>query len=439
MISPELLIEDGLLGPRLLREVPKTSTSWKASFASSKRLRAKLLRHAYRVFLDQRPASISRSFAAFKAREIGWLEEHCLFGALSDHFKTSDWTRWPTGIAKHQEAALRPARNDLAEKIDYLAFQQFLFDRQWRALKRCSRKKGVGIIGDLPIFVAHDSSDVWAHQQAFLLKANGLPKFVAGAPPDAFSVDGQLWGNALYDWAYHERTGFAWWNDRVRRQLDLFDVVRLDHFIGFSRYWRIASRAKTAKGGRWVSVPGQKLFDKLLRVRGELPFIVEDLGAVTREVWDLRDRYGFPGMKVLQFGFEGRKSAGVHRPHNYPQESVAFTGTHDSDTTLGWYKALKRRARSKDRTAKTELRRVHAYLGTTKEAEIVGAAIRTLSISRAHTVIFPLQDVLNLDGRHRMNTPGTTRGNWAWRLKDGQLSKDVADRLRELAEATDRC
>ncbi|MDH3202096.1 MAG: 4-alpha-glucanotransferase [Myxococcales bacterium] len=439
LISPERLIEDGLLDKQLLREVPTTSGSWGSSFARSKRLRAKLLRHAYRSFLDQRPKSMLRSFAAFKVREKAWLDDYCLFGALSNHFETLDWTRWPKGIAGRANASLRSARVELEHRIDYLAFQQFVFDRQWRALRTYCRKKGVGIIGDLPMFVAHDSCDVWAHQRAFLLNAKGLPKFVAGAPPDSFNANGQRWGNPLYDWAYHQRTGFAWWTQRVQRQLDLFDMVRLDHFIGFSRYWRIPNKAKTAKSGRWVPARGRQLFDELVRVHGKLPFIAEDLGAVTKEVWDLRDRYGLPGIKVLQFAFGSGAGARVHRPHDYPNQSVAFTGTHDNDTTRGWYKALKRRARSRDQSARAELRRVHAYLGTDEEAEVAQAAMRALSTSPADTVIFPLQDVLSLDGKHRMNAPGTTQGNWMWRLKDGQLDADVSARLRDLVEATDRC
>jgi 4-alpha-glucanotransferase len=214
--------------------------------------------------------------------------------------------------------------------------------------------------------------------------------------------------------------------------------VRLDHFIGFARYWRIPSRSKTAKGGRWIGAPGRALFDELTRVHEELPFIAEDLGAVTQEVWDLRDRYGLPGIKVLQFAFGGEPGNRVHRPHDYPRASMAFTGTHDNNTMLGWYRALRRRARSNDATAKAELGRVQSYFGTNREVDVVDAAIRVLFASPADTVIVPLQDLLHLDERHRMNRPGTTRGNWTWRLKERQLNRALARRLRALAEATDR-
>jgi len=439
LISPELLIEDGLLDERLLRGVSTRSGGWRSSFARSRKLREKLLWRAYRAFLDHGSKSRQRSFASFKRREKSWLDDYCLFGALSDRFETRDWTRWPEDVAKRSKPALRSAREELQLQLGYLAFQQFVFDRQWQALRAYCREKGIGLIGDIPMFVAHDSCDVWTHRREFLLDAKGRPKFVAGAPPDAFSEDGQRWGNPVYDWAYQQRSGFTWWTERVRRQLDLFDVVRLDHFIGFSRFWRIPSKAKTAEHGRWVPARGRQLLDELVRVHGELPFIAEDLGAVTQEVWDLRDRYGLPGMKVLQFGFESDAGGRVHRPHDYPAQSVAFTGTHDNDTTRGWYRALRRRARSKDPNARAELRRVHAYLGTEDETEVAHAAIRAVSASPANTVIFPLQDVLNLDGKHRMNTPGTTQGNWVWRLKDGHLDASASERLRDLAMVTDRC
>jgi 4-alpha-glucanotransferase len=380
---------------------------------------------------------MQRSFAAFRNRERDWLDDYCLFAALKERYGTADWTTWPKDIAQRERQALAHSRRDMAERIAYLAFEQFLFERQWKALRRHCKRRRVGIIGDVPMFVAHHSADVWAHPKAFLLDANGQTKFVAGAPPDAFNEDGQRWGNALYDWKQHTRTGFAWWKARLRRQLELFDLVRLDHFIGFARYWRIPSRSKTAKGGRWVSAPGRAFFDELTHTYRELPFIAEDLGAVTREVWNLRDRYGLPGMTVLQFAFGDEPGNRVHRPHTYSQETVAFSGTHDSDTMLGWYRDLRRRARS-NATAKAELRRAQSYFGARRDTEVVDAAIRALYASPADTVIIPLQDVLRLDGRHRMNRPGTTRGNWTWRLKEKQLDRRLAEGLSALAEATDR-
>lgn len=438
LISPELLWQDGLLRKGLLTNAPLKSTTWRSNLARSKKLRSNFLAHAHRGLQERNKASTRQALEAFKVRERDWLEAYCLFAALSDHFGTSDWTRWPHELARRSKASVRSACADLRDEIDFLAFQQFVFDRQWRSLKTYAADKGVRIIGDIPMFVAHQSCDVWANRRSFSLTTGGRPKFVAGAPPDHFNANGQRWGNPVFDWGHQQQTGFAWWKQRVKRQLDLFDVARLDHFIGFSRYWRIPGRARTAKRGRWVPARGQALFDELVRAHGELPFIAEDLGAVTQEVWGLRDRYRFPGMKVLQFAFGGGEGARVHRPHDYPRSCVAFTGTHDNNTTLGWYRALKRLARSKDEPARAELRRVRAYFGTDKDEEVVRAAIRSVATSPAELTIFPLQDVLGLDARHRMNEPGTMQGNWRWRLRAGQLKRDVSRQLRELAEATDR-
>lgn len=436
MVSPELLVEDGLLGRDSLEGLPARSEGWTADFASSEAVRSRLLREAYRAFVADR-AAWADAVSEFRERERAWLDDYCLFAAFQAHFGTGDWTTWPGEIVGHEPDALIAARERLDEQIDYLIFEQFLFDRQWSALKRYCNDKGIGLIGDIPMFVSHQSADVWAHQNTFLLRDDGYPEFVAGAPPDAFAHDGQRWGNALYDWEVHERTGFAWWIERIRRQLELFDVVRLDHFIGFRRYWRIPSESDTAMDGCWINAPGEKLFDALTDAFGRLPLIAEDLGSVTQEVWDLRDRYHLPGMKVLQFGF-GPGGTDLHRPDCYPRESVAYTGTHDSDTTRGWYEALRHRAAAGDGHAGQELQHIHEHLGTADEAEVVRAAVRALFESPANTVIVPVQDILGLDGRHRMNKPGTNENNWKWRSKDGSLEADLAHGLRSMTEAADR-
>ncbi len=437
MISPEALVLDGLLSKRALRGMPTSAKTWKTHFKSARRLRTTLLRQAHETFAARPPRGMRRAMSAYRRRERGWLDDYVLFAALRERFGTADWTTWPNEIARRQPAALDAARREFATRIDYFVFEQFLFDRQWRALRKRCTSKGVGIIGDVPMFVGHQSADVWAHPKAFLLHKNGRPRFVAGAPPDAFNANGQRWGNALYDWRVHANSGFTWWKARLRRQLQLFDLVRLDHFIGFCRYWRIPARSTTARNGRWVRAPGRALLDALVEEHEQLPFIAEDLGAATQEVWDLRDRYRLPGMTVLQFAFGGGAGNRMHRPHAYAPTTVAFTGTHDSDTTLGWYRDLRRRARS-NASAKAELERARSYLGARRDEDIVDAAVRVLYASPADTVILPVQDVLRLDGRHRMNRPGTTRSNWTWRLKAGQLRRPVADRLHRLAEATDR-
>ncbi|MEM7135803.1 MAG: 4-alpha-glucanotransferase [Myxococcota bacterium] len=438
MISPERLVEEGLLEGRELEGVAVASSDWRCSFQESRALREGLLSVAYRRFVDRPRGTLLDAYDEFRAREKGWLDDYCLFGALTQRFGTRRWTSWPLAMARGESEPLRQARDELAAQIDYLAFQQFVFDRQWRALHDYCRARGIAIIGDMPMFVAHDSCDVWANRRGFLLDDDGQPEFVSGAPPDAFAAEGQRWNNPLYDWPYQNETGFSWWTRRIERQLALFDVLRLDHFIGFSRYWRIARDAKSAKDGQWIPVPGRAFFDQLSRTHGDLPLIAEDLGAVSEEVWELRDRYRFPGMKVLQFAFSNEGSAAVHLPDHYPKSSVAFTGTHDSDTTRGWYQALREQHDRGEQGASDELHRAHLWLGTGEEPEIVPAAMWKLSESLADTVIFPMQDVLNLDGSHRMNAPGTAEGNWTWRLKSGELDDSVSKRLREIAETTGR-
>jgi len=438
MISAEALMEDGLLKESGLRGLPTGSKTAKAEFIESKRVRSKLRVEAYRTFLERGSQDMRRSYREFRDRERDWLDDYCLFITLRSRYVTADWTTWPEDIARREPSVLSAVREASADDIDYFAFEQFLFDRQWQALRKHCKDRRVGIFGDVPMFVSHQSADVWAHPEAFLLDADGRPKFVAGAPPDAFAAEGQRWGNALYDWEHHERTGFAWWKSRLHRQLELFDLLRLDHFIGFARYWRIPSESETAMDGQWIEAPGHAFFDELTREHGELPFIAEDLGAVSQEVWDLRDQYDLPGMKVLQFAFGGDPENRVHHPEELPRKSVAFTGTHDSNTMLGWYRDLQRRAQSNDATAEAELHRVQSYFGTSRDVDVVDAAIRALLASPADTVIVPLQDLLHLDEQHRMNRPGTTNGNWTWRLEQGQLSQALARRLRTLAEATGR-
>ncbi len=438
MISLEALVEDGLLDEEALQGLPSGSTTANAEFVESKRVRSKLRLDAYRRFVEQGPQDMRRSFREFRDREQGWLDDYCLFMTLQTRYGTADWTTWPEDLARRHPSVLSAVREETAQHIDYLTFEQFLFDRQWQALRAHCKDRHVGIFGDVPMFVSHQSADVWAHPEAFLLDDNGRTNFVAGAPPDAFSADGQRWGNALYDWEQHERTGFAWWKSRLQRQLELFDLLRLDHFIGFARYWRIPSESATAMDGQWINAPGHAFFEELAREHGELPFIAEDLGAVSQEVWDLRDRYHLPGMKVLQFAFGGDPGNRVHHPDEYPRASVAFTGTHDSNTMLGWYRDLQRRAESSDAAAKAELERVQAYFGLSRDVDVVDAAIAAVLESPADTVIVPLQDLLHLDEQHRMNRPGTTTGNWTWRLEPGQLNHPLARQLRAFAEATGR-
>jgi 4-alpha-glucanotransferase len=402
---------------------------------------------AYR--LDRLTAAFARAlpglgrhedFQRFRAAAGAWLGDFALFGALMDRYGTKDWSAWPEELSRRVPPALAAARRELAERVLFLEFAQYLVDEQWRALRRAAAAAGVGLIGDLPIFVAHGSADVWANAGLFKLTPAGKPAVVAGCPPDAFNRDGQLWGNALYDWEALAASGFRWWIERLRSITARFDAVRLDHFIGFRRYWEIPATAKTARAGAWRDAPGDAFFQAVGRALGRPQLIAEDLGAVTPAVRALRDRFGFPGMKVLQFAFDGTEEAVEHRPHLVPEASVTYTGTHDNDTTRGWYESLRRRARGRApgaKGARAEFANVAAYLEPTPKT-VAWNMIRAGYASRAALAVTPVQDVLGLGGAHRMNVPGKAKGNWRWRLLSGEFSGAVQARLAALASAYDR-
>ncbi len=376
-------------------------------------------------------------FQEFCAKERAWLDDFTLFGALGQRFNTLDWSVWPEDLKRREGKTLLAAGEDLAEERRFLAFGQYLFNRQWTSLKKYAGARGIGLIGDLPIFVSHRSADCWAHRQYFQLNADMKPRVVAGCPPDAFNRDGQLWGNALYDWPALERDGFSWWLARLARLLSLFDSVRLDHFIGFHRYWEIDAKAKSAKEGKWMPAPGDAFF-AAVRQRFVAPeLIAEDLGAVIPAVRALRDKYGFPGMKVLQFAFDGSDEAEHHKPHHLPANAVAYTGTHDNNTTRGWYSDLARRARGRDKAAVKELKRAREYLATS-ERTVHWDLLRAAMFSQANVTIFPVQDLLGLGTVARMNVPGVAKGNWRYRLSPDTLGKSVAEQLKLTTEAFDR-
>jgi 4-alpha-glucanotransferase len=364
-------------------------------------------------------------FDAFLATQTHWLDDFATFMALRDANGTSDWPQWPREIVRRQSAAMREARTVLADEIRRQQFSQFLFRRQLQALRRYARPRGVSLIGDLPIFVSADSADVWANPHLFQLDRSHRPRAVAGVPPDYFSRTGQRWGNPLYDWEAMRRDGFAWWVARARATLDQVDLVRIDHFRGFEAYWQIPARLPTAERGRWVKAPGRGLFVALRKQLGRLPFIAEDLGLITPEVESLRDQFGLPGMRVLQFAFGGGGADNPFLPHNYVPNAVAYTGTHDNDTTPGWFARLDRKGRA-------------AVRDYAPDGQLNGkwdpawALIRLAWSSVAHTAVAPLQDVLGLGSKARMNTPGTGTGNWRWRFQEGMLREDRLDQLGEL-------
>lgn len=390
-------------------------------FAAVMRWKEALVAAAHRRLSQERCAALD----AYRAREAAWLEDYALFRALRDRYG-SPWTAWPAPLRGRDADALDSARAELAEAVDRHALAQLLFDRQWGALRSAAAARGIRIVGDVPIFVAHDSADVWAHPEIFFLDEAGQPTVVSGVPPDYFSATGQLWGNPLYRWDVLARDGYRWWIERFRRTLAMVDVVRIDHFRGFAAYWEVKAGRPDAILGRWVPGPGRDLFDAVRSELGALPLIAEDLGLITPDVEALRDALGLPGMRVLQFAFGADEPENPHLPANHVANAVAYTGTHDNDTAAGWYASLG----SGERT------RADRALGAGEETHwrMIEAALR----SGAAWAVVPLQDVLGLGREGRMNVPGVAEGNWAWRFVEGDLPPELAERLAALVRATGR-
>ncbi len=424
LVSLEVLGRDGLLAKRELQRSHRL-TSRQVNFPATLRFREERLRAAF-VNFQKRRDDRSRGFRDFCDANSDWLEDFALFMAMRRDSGGKTWTQWESGVRQRQPSALRAARERLANEIAGHRFVQFEFARQWRALRDHAHQRGIGLIGDLPIFVAQDSADVWSHPELFQLDRHGEPRRVSGYPPDRFNRNGQHWGHPQYEWAAHEQTGFAWWVRRFARMFELFDAVRIDHFLGFTRTWSIPTHAKTAKGGRWVKSPGRRLFAAVERKLGRRPMIAEDLGHVTPADIRLRDSFGLAPMRIFQFGFGSEADSTDHLPHNYSRACAAYTGNHDNDTTIGWFRHLHR----------TQQQRVRTYTAATDAGPHAGA-MRALTASPANAVIFPMQDVLGLDSRARMNTPGTIEGNWCWRMPPVKSGKH-ARILRSLAEAFGR-
>lgn len=377
------------------------------------------------------------SFAEFAAENESWLEDFALFRALKRAHGGGAWTGWERDLRERRPSALDAARGELADEIAFEKFAQYAFDAQWIRLRAYAAERGIALIGDIPIFVAHDSADVWQNPGDFFLDDSGEPSFVAGVPPDYFSRTGQRWGNPLYRWKHMEKSGYAWWIARLRSTLRRFDMVRLDHFIGFYRYWRIPASEPTAIHGRWMKGPRRKLFDRAKAELGSLPLIAEDLGEATKGVYALRDHYGFPGIKVLQFAFGDDPAGPTFLPHNYERRAVVFTGTHDNDTTVGWFTDPGGQGSRTPEQTEEERRTTLRYLGTTGK-EIHWDMIRAVLASVAGLALIPLQDVLGKGSEARMNRPGQASGNWTWRARGSELSASVAERLRDLTETYDR-
>jgi 4-alpha-glucanotransferase len=380
-----------------------------------------LLREAYRGF-EQRASDEERAeLGRFCQEQAFWLDDYALYRAIHEQ-REAAWWEWPKGLRDRDGRSLGQARRRLAAELDYIRFEQFVFFRQWDALRAHANGHGVKLFGDMPIFVAHDSAEVWARPPDFDLNADGTCRVVAGVPPDYFSATGQRWGNPLYRWPQLKKNGFRFWLDRMRTQLRLFDMVRIDHFRGFEAYWEVPAEEETAMNGTWVKAEGDALFAKLRQELGPLPLIAEDLGVITEEVDALRRKYRMPGMKVLQFAFEGG-AGNPYLPFHHTRDSIAYTGTHDNDTTLGWYQSL------------DDALRMHVddYLGLPKEP-MPWPMIRTALASRADLAVVPMQDLMGLDGSHRMNRPGVASGNWQWRFRWEDLDEGLASRVAHLVE-----
>ncbi|MGB8888344.1 MAG: 4-alpha-glucanotransferase [Candidatus Korobacteraceae bacterium] len=436
LISIDRLVEHGYLDARDLADQP-AFTADEVDFGAVLAWKLPLLRKAFLTFA--RDANADReAFKAFCERHSSWLGEFALFIALKEAHDLANWTEWAPDLALRQPAALEQARNDLHEDIECNKFIQFIFERQWCDLKAHCTRNDIRIMGDLPIYVAFDSADVWANRQLFELDEQGRPRVVAGVPPDYFSATGQLWGNPIYCWDAHAKGGYAWWIARFRRALEMLDLIRLDHFRGFEAYYEIPAGEVTAVNGAWVKGPGAAFFEALRQALGSLPIVAENLGVITPQVEALREQFGFPGMAILQFAFGNDPQAPNFRPHNYPHHLVAYTGTHDNDTVVGWWNS--RPGAGSIRTAadvEKELTYARRYLNT-DGSDINWVMIRTLMASVADTVLFPLQDVLGVGSKGRMNLPGSSSGNWRWRFRDDKLTPAISTRLKEWAETYER-
>jgi 4-alpha-glucanotransferase len=397
-----------------------------------------LLRKAAIKFLADTDLTGHGDFDIFCKNNAEWLEDYALFMACKGVYMGSAWTDWAQGIKRRDVAELAAWRERLDAETRVHKFAQFEFFRQWKKLKTHCNNSGISIMGDVPIYVAHDSADVWAHPGLFRLDEQGRPTAVAGVPPDYFSATGQLWGNPLYRWDVLANSGYKWWIDRFRASLRLFDLVRLDHFRGFEAYWEVPAGASTAAPGRWVKGPGAELFHALQAELKELPLVAENLGVITPEVENLRKQFGFPGMSLLQFAFGNDPQASTFRPHNYSHELVAYTGGHDNDTTVGWWTSSG--TSESTRTAediRAERKLARSYLELNNE-QINWAFIRAVMASVARVAIVPMQDVLGLGSEARMNLPGTVTGNWKWRCQQKDLTKEISKRLAGLTLLYDR-
>lgn len=418
LVSPAMLLDDGLLARADLAARPQFSAG-QVDYGAVIPWKLAILEKAYQRFQKSQPPKIGKEFDDFKSAQAFWLADYALFMAIKEANSGVAWNEWPKPFRMRDEAALKQFQAEHGDKIEQIKFGQFLFFKQWNALHQYANEKSIQIIGDIPIFVAFDSSDAWSHRELFYIDEEGNPTAVAGVPPDYFSPTGQLWGNPLYRWSIHKAAGFEWWIERLRATLSMVDILRLDHFRGFAGYWEVKAGMPTAEVGRWVQGPGSDFFHAVQKALGDLPIIAEDLGEITQDVIDLREEFGLPGMKILQFAFQSDPQD-PFLPHNYPHNCVAYTGTHDNDTTRGWYQSAPEKEKDFCRR----------YLARSGE-DIAWDMIRAVWQSVAVFALAPMQDLLSMGSEARMNFPGKPSGNWTWRLVSGAQTEGLIQRIRE--------
>ena len=432
LISPQKLVEEGLLTEDEISQKPDFPAE-RIDFGAVYEWKHWILPKAYERFRMTTSVDLRGKFETFSQQNAAWLDDYALYRAAKAAQNQKAWYEWSEPLRLRHENALNQAREVLQTEILAQKFYQFLFSWQWTELKKYANEKNIKIVGDIPIFVALDSADVWCNPREFKLNEDGSPKVIAGVPPDYFSTTGQLWGNPIYNWERMQAEGFRWWIERVRSTLKTVDVVRVDHFRGFAAAWEVPGGDTTAENGRWVNVPGKELFKTLQNALGELPVMAEDLGVITPDVEELRDSFGFPGMRILQFAFGG-DTANHDLPHNYIRNAVAYTGTHDNDTAVGWFNSQAGAGSTRD---DAQISREHdfclEYLGCGAE-EIHWNFIRAVWASTADTAMTPMQDLLGLGNEARMNLPASNAGNWQWRFRNDDLSDEIAARLRRLTE-----
>lgn len=432
LISPQKLVEEGLLTGEEINQKPDFADD-KVDYGAVYDWKNRILPKAFGRFQTTENDDLRSKFEDFKRENASWLDDYALYRAVKAAQDQKAWYEWDASLRLRHENALDDARKTLHWEIEAQKFYQFLFFRQWSELKKYANDKNIRIIGDVPIFVSRDSADVWCNPREFKLNEDGLPKVVAGVPPDYFSKTGQLWGNPIYDWEQMRADGFQWWIERVRFTLKTVDIIRVDHFRGFAAAWEVPGGDATAENGSWVNVPGKELFAALQNALGELPVMAEDLGVITPDVEDLRDSFNFPGMRILQYAFGG-DAKNHDLPHNYIRNSVAYTGTHDNDTAVGWFNSKSGAGSTRDSSQIDRERAFCMEYLNSDGREIQWDFIRAVWASVADTAIAPMQDLLGSGNDARMNLPASKGGNWQWRFRKDDLTDEIAARLRKLTE-----